>query len=163
VSSDDKSQKLAQDKPEVKSENKPENKSSDLMGNISSLIATSWGQWLFPLAAVALVSGLLTLIPVWQLVILAGLIGGILASKRRIAFLAGFFGTFIAWGMYFWIMQMRFGTGVIPLQFSLLIFGNESIGSFFWLIFSLVGGLIGGSAGWIGLALKSLVRAQSVD
>ena len=126
------------------------------MGYVVSVMATPWGQWVIPLAVVALVAGLLTLIPVWQLVILAGLIGGILASKRSIAFLAGFFGTSIAWSMYFWIMQMQFGTAVIPLQFSTLIFGNESIGSSFWLIFSLVGGLISGSAGWIGYILKSL-------
>ncbi|MHA1520797.1 MAG: hypothetical protein ACTSVZ_07740 [Promethearchaeota archaeon] len=148
MNSDDKSQKLTQ------------NNSQDLMGQISSLMSTPWGQWLFPFAAVALVAGLLTLIPVWQLVIFAGLIGGILASKRTIAFLAGFFGTTLAWACYFWIMQMRFGTGVIPLQFSLLIFGDESIGSFFWLIFSLVGGLLGGCAGWIGYILKSLFFPQ---
>ena len=130
-------------------------------GPIFSLLRTPWGQWLFPLGAVAIVAGLLTLFPVWQLVILAGILGGLLASKRKIAFLAGFLGTIIAWGMYFLIMQIRFGTGVIPLQFSMLIFGNESFGSFFWLIFSLIGGLIGGSAGWVGYTLKSLLNSQN--
>ncbi len=137
-----------------------EEKSQDLMGKISSLLVTPWGQWLFPLGIVAIVAGLLTLIPVWQLVILAGLIGGILASKRTIAFLAGFFGTFVTWGMYFLIMQLKFGTGIIPLQFSALIFGNESIGPFFWIIFSLIGGIISGSAGWIGYILKSQFLPQ---
>ncbi|RLD75288.1 MAG: hypothetical protein DRJ15_17210, partial [Bacteroidetes bacterium] len=96
---------------EEKPQNLAQNRSQDLMGYLLSVLATPWGQWLIPLAVVALVAGLLTLIPVWQFVILAGLIGGILASKRSIAFLVGFFGTCIAWGMYFWIMQMRFGTG----------------------------------------------------
>ncbi|MHA1675486.1 MAG: hypothetical protein ACTSYI_17885 [Promethearchaeota archaeon] len=135
-------------------------KSQDLMRKISSLLTTPWGQWLFPLGMVAIVAGLLTLIPVWQLVILAGLIGGIIASKRIIAFLAGFFGTFVAWGMYFLIMQGQFGTRVIPLQFSALIFGNESIGPFFWIIFSLIGGVINGSAGWIGYIIKSQFFTQ---
>ncbi|MHA1619370.1 MAG: hypothetical protein ACTSVZ_08815 [Promethearchaeota archaeon] len=145
---------------EEKSHNLAQNTSQNLMGYVSSFMATPWGQWLIPLAVVTLVAGLLTLIPVWQFVILAGLIGGILASKRSIAFLAGFFGTCIAWGMYFWIMQLRFGSGVIPLQFSTLIFGDASLGSSFWFIFSLVGGLIGGSAGWLGYILKSLFFPQ---
>ena len=145
---------------EEKPQNLAQNRSQDLMGYLLSVLATPWGQWLIPLAVVALVAGLLTLIPVWQFVILAGLIGGILASKRSIAFLVGFFGTCIAWGMYFWIMQMRFGTGVIPLQFSMLIFGDASLGSSFWFIFSLVGGLISGSAGWIGYIIKSVFFPQ---
>ena len=145
---------------EEQPQNLPQNRSQELIGYVLSFMATPLGQWTIPLATVALVAGLLTLIPVWQLVIFAGLVGGILASKRSIAFLVGFFGTCIAWGMYFWIMQMRFGTGVIPLQFSTLIFGDASLGSSFWFIFSLVGGLIGGSAGWIGYILKSVFFPQ---
>ncbi|TXT58877.1 MAG: membrane protein of unknown function [Promethearchaeota archaeon] len=102
----------------------------------------------------------LLLIPIWQLIILAGILAGVLNSTLKKGILAGA----IAVGL-FWLIYMIIGFVSINAYTMLDQFGGLLIGSGFgWLIFIIVllmGILFGALGGGIGSAMMMLVRERS--
>lgn len=94
-------------------------------------------------------TAILTLIPIWQLIIIPGIVAGILNSKLRKAVLSGTFGVFIYWLLY--IIDGIIFENAYPLfdQFGGLILGTGYgwLIIFLILIFGLVFGLLGAFMG----------------
>ncbi|MFX0114779.1 MAG: hypothetical protein ACFFB3_09535 [Candidatus Hodarchaeota archaeon] len=102
---------------------------------------------------------LATWIGTWQLVCVAGIIGGPIAGvqKARNGFFAGFLGTILAWLLFLntslwenldiWDVFLQIATGL------------EGLGVIGVLITLLFGGLLGGVAGYFGAALLEFFPA----
>ena len=98
---------------------------------------------------------LLTLIPVWQLVIIPGIVAGMLNKSLKHGALSGFSGVTISWGIY--ILFGLFTRNVYFLldQFGELIFGGGS-GWIFLILIILLAAIFGIIGGGIGNGLRTI-------
>ena len=100
---------------------------------------------------------LLTLIPVWQLIVIPGIVAGFFNKRLRYAVLSGLTGVTISWLIYM-ISSLAFrNTYAILEQIGELMIGS----GFGWLIFLLIliiGLIMGALGGGIGYSISILLK-----
>lgn len=111
--------------------------------------------------AVTLLSGLFTITPYWQFILLVGVISGIggiyLKLSTREVFFTTFIGIFLAWVLYYGISQLLNGSVVFMNQITTLITGGQSLTLVLVLLFCIFGGLMGGFASLFSFSLINLL------
>ena len=107
-------------------------------------------------------ASLLSLIPIWQLVILAGIAAGVLNETMKKGTLSGAAGVFI-----FWLIYMVHGMVTRNTYALLDLFGALIIGSGYgWLLFILIlllGTLFGALGGAIGNGGRILIKPRFIE
>jgi hypothetical protein len=100
---------------------------------------------------------LFTLIPVWQLIVIPGIIAGLFNKQLRYAVLSGLAGVTISWLIYMIISLATRNTYAILEQIGELMVGS----GFGWLIFLIVliiGLIMGALGGGIGYSISVLLK-----
>jgi hypothetical protein len=106
-----------------------------------------------------ILASLLSLIPIWQLIILAGIAAGVLNNKIRRGTLSGAAGVLIFWTIYIIHGMITRNTYTLLDQFGALLIGP----GFGWLLVVLVlllGTLFGALGGAIGSGAMILVKPR---
>jgi len=98
---------------------------------------------------------LLTLAPIWQLVIIPGIISGFLNKSMKRSILSGTLGVSLSWMIYILSGLVSRNVYLILDQFGALIFG-EGFGWLLLLIIIILSAIFGALGGGIGNALLSL-------
>ena len=101
---------------------------------------------------------LLTLVPVWQLVIIPGIIAGMVNKSLKYGVLSGFIGVTLSWGIYVLVGLITRNAYIILDQFGAIIFGE----GFGWLILTLIilfAAIFGAMGGGIGNGFMTLINA----
>ena len=100
---------------------------------------------------------LLTLIPIWQLIIIPGIIAGIFNKSLKRGVLGGFLGVTFSWGLY--VLVGMFTRNVYSMldQLGGLIFG-EGFGWVFITLILLLAAIFGAIGGGIGNGLMALIK-----
>lgn len=88
------------------------------------------------------ITSVLTLIPVWHLIIIPGIIAGIMNKSMRYGILAASIGIFVCWLVYILFGMATRNTYAILNQIGALLFGSGS-GWIFILIILLIGAIFG--------------------
>lgn len=109
------------------------------------------------LIVVSCLTMLLTLIPVWQLVIIPGIIAGMLNKSLKRGILNGFCGVTLSWGIYVIIGLFTRNVYFLLDQFGELIFGGDS-GWIFLILVILLAAIFGAIGGGIGNGLMALIK-----
>ncbi len=102
---------------------------------------------------------LLTLIPVWQLVIIPGIIAGMLNKSLKRGILSGFSGVTLSWGIYVIVGVFTRNVYFLLDQFGELIFGGGS-GWIFLILIILLAAIFGAIGGGIGNGLMAVIKAR---
>ncbi|MFX1557964.1 MAG: hypothetical protein ACFFC9_11985 [Promethearchaeota archaeon] len=97
------------------------------------------------------ITSVLTLIPVWHLIIIPGIIAGIMNKSMRYGILAASIGIFVCWLVYTLFGMATRNTYVILNQIGALLFGSGSGWIFILLIL-----LIGAGFGFLGAVIGNL-------
>jgi len=100
---------------------------------------------------------LLTLVPIWQLVIIPGIIAGLVNKSLKYGILSGFIGVTLSWGIYVLVGVITRNAYIILNQFGALIFGE----GFGWLILTLIiilAAIFGAMGGGIGNSFMTLIN-----
>jgi hypothetical protein len=106
---------------------------------------------------IALITFILTYVPVWQLVIIPGIIGGMLNKTMRRGIYSGVLGIFIVW-LFYMIYKMTTIDAYTNLdQFAGLIFGGLGYGIIIFILILLLGILFGALGGAIGSGIMILL------
>jgi hypothetical protein len=105
------------------------------------------------------VASLLSLIPIWQLIILAGIAAGVLNKKIRRGTLSGAAGVLIFWTIYVIHGMITRNTYTLLDQFGALIIG-PGYGWLFVLLILLLGTLFGALGGAIGSGAMILFKPR---
>ncbi len=100
---------------------------------------------------------LLTLIPVWQLVIIPGIIAGMLNKSLKRGILSGFCGVSLSWGIYVIVGLITRNVYFLLDQFGELIFGGDS-GWIFLILVILLAAIFGAIGGGIGNGLMAVIK-----
>jgi hypothetical protein len=100
---------------------------------------------------------LLTLIPVWQLVIIPGIIAGMLNKSLKRGVLSGFSGVSLSWGIYVIVGLFTRNVYLLLDQFGELIFGAGS-GWIFLILIILLAAIFGAIGGGIGNGLMAVIK-----
>ena len=108
--------------------------------------------------AVLCLTMLLTLIPVWQLVIIPGLIAGMLNKSLKRGILSGFSGVTLSWGIYVIVGLITRNVYLTLDQLGELIFGANS-GWIFLILIILLAAILGAIGGGIGNGLMAVITA----
>lgn len=109
-----------------------------------------------------LFASLLSLIPIWQLIILAGIAAGVINKKIRRGTLSGAAGVLIFWIIYLIHGMITRNTYTLLDQFGALIIGS----GFGWLLLILIlllGTLFGALGGAIGSGAMILIRPRFLE
>ena len=101
---------------------------------------------------------LLTLIPVWQLVIIPGIIAGMLNKSLKRGILSGFSGVTLSWGIYVIVGVLTRNVYLMLDQLGELIFGGGS-GWIFLILIILLAAIFGAIGGGIGNGLMAVITA----
>jgi hypothetical protein len=101
---------------------------------------------------------LLTLIPVWQLVIIPGIIAGMLNKSLKRGILSGFSGVTLSWGIYVIVGVFTRNVYLMLDQLGELIFGGGS-GWIFLILIILLAAIFGAIGGGIGNGLMAVITA----
>ena len=100
---------------------------------------------------------LFTLIPVWQLIVIPGIVAGFFNKQLRYAVLSGLTGITISWLIYMTISLVMRNSYAILEQIGELIVGS----GFGWLIFLIIlmiGLIMGALGGGIGYSISILLK-----
>jgi len=100
---------------------------------------------------------LLTLIPVWQLVIIPGILAGMLNKSLKRGILSGFSGVTLSWGIYVIVGVFSRNVYFLLDQFGELIFGGGS-GWIFLILIILLAAIFGAIGGGIGNGIMTLIN-----
>ncbi len=100
---------------------------------------------------------LLTLIPVWQLVIIPGIIAGMLNKSLKRGILSGFSGVTLSWGIYVIVGVFTRNVYLMLDQLGELIFGGDS-GWIFLILIILLAAIFGAIGGGIGNGLMAVIK-----
>jgi hypothetical protein len=101
---------------------------------------------------------LLTIVPIWQLVIIPGIITGMLNKSLKYGVLSGFIGVTLSWGIYVLVGVITRNAYIILDQFGALIFG-EGFGGLVLLLIILLASIFGAMGGGIGNGFMTLINA----
>jgi hypothetical protein len=107
--------------------------------------------------SVSCITMLLTLIPVWQLVIIPGIIAGMLNKSLKRGILSGFCGVTLSWGIYVIVGLATRNVYLLLDQFGELIFGGDS-GWIFLILVILLAAIFGAIGGGIGNGLMAVIK-----
>ena len=105
---------------------------------------------------------LLTLIPVWQLVIIPGIIAGFFNKRLRYALLSGLAGVTLSWTLYMITALATRNTYAILDQIGTLMIG-PGFGWLIVLIVLIIGILLGTFGGGLGYSLSILLKPYLVQ
>jgi len=114
--------------------------------------------FLISLIIVLCLTMLLTLVPVWQLVIIPGIIAGMLNKSLKYGVLSGCIGVTLSWGIYTLVGVITRNEYTILDQFGALILG-EGFGWLILLLIILLASTFGAIGGGIGNGFKALINA----
>ena len=128
---------------------------------------TEYRNLIFSITVCICVAMVITLIPVWQLVIIPGIIAGFLNKSMKLSVLSGAIGVSVAWIIYILFGVITRNVLAILDQFGALIIGG-GIGWVFLIliiIFAVIFGALGGGIGNGLLNLKEIYfeRKRSRD
>ena len=101
---------------------------------------------------------LLTLIPVWQLVIIPGVLAGMLNKSLKRGILSGFSGVTLSWGIYVIVGVFTRNVYFLLDQFGELIFGGGGSGWILLILIILLAAIFGAIGGGIGNGLMTLIK-----
>jgi cell division protein FtsX len=99
---------------------------------------------------------LLTLVPIWQLIIIPGIIAGIINKSLKHGVLSGFLGVTLSWGLYILVGMITRNVYFMLDQLGGLIFG-EGFGWTFVVLILLIAAILGAFGGGIGNGLMILI------
>jgi hypothetical protein len=105
----------------------------------------------FPLAFIFLY------IPVWQLVVILGIIGGLFAKETKKSALVGLIGVCAGWGTYALIQIIAGDIEILFDQVGVVIIGSEGFGIVFILLAIIIGGVLGLFGAIIGCSIRNLL------
>lgn len=106
---------------------------------------------------IALITFIFTYVPVWQLIIIPGIIGGMLNKTMRRGIYSGVLGVSIVW-LFYMIYKMATIDAYTNLdQFAGLIFGGLGYGIIIFILILLLGILFGALGGAIGSGIMILL------
>lgn len=119
-------------------------------------------KFLIGIVITALVAGVISLIPLWHLVIIAGIIGGYLNGKMRKSILSGALGILLFWGLYaiYFIITTN---AYITLDQIGALFLSKGFG---WVILILIlgmGFLFGALGGALGNILRIILKSKNLE
>jgi len=100
---------------------------------------------------------LLTLIPIWQLIIIPGIIAGIFNKSLKYGVISGFLGVTFSWGLYILVGMFTRNVYFLLDQLGGLIFG-EGFGWVFIVLILLLAAIFGAIGGGIGNGLMALIK-----
>ena len=106
----------------------------------------------------AIITYFLTFLPIWQLIIIPGLVAGIFNKKMRKGIYSGAIGISIIWTLYMIYAILTRNAYTNLDQFAGLFFGSLGFGWVFFLIILLFGVLFGALGGAIGSGLTILIK-----
>ncbi|MHA2288492.1 MAG: hypothetical protein ACXABG_06870 [Promethearchaeota archaeon] len=99
----------------------------------------------------------LTLFPVWQLIIIPGIIAGIINKSLKYGVFSGFLGVTLAWGLYMMVGMITRNVYSMLDQLGGLIFG-EGFGWVFIVLPLLIAAIFGAFGGGIGNGMMTLFK-----
>ncbi|UYP44603.1 hypothetical protein NEF87_000888 [Candidatus Lokiarchaeum ossiferum] len=99
---------------------------------------------------------LFTLIPIWQLAFIPGILGGILNSNQKKGTLSGMIGMPIAWSTSIIYYLLLNKTNILFDQLGVLILNQTGMGWLFIVVIILIGMIIGALGGMIGAGINIL-------
>lgn len=123
----------------------------------TSFVAHDWVWGLI----IAFAGGLLlTLTSVWQLVAIAGFIGGLLVKKKAsIAWWVGFIGVALAW-LAIVLVFVAIGPAWKTMDLVVaIIVGSTGLAGIGLALTLAIGGLVGGGAGFLGFSIAAIIRS----
>jgi len=100
---------------------------------------------------------LLTLIPIWQLVIIPGIIAGIINKSLKHGVISGSLGVTLSWGLYILVGEISRNVYFLLDQLGGLIFG-EGFGWAFIVLILLLAAIFGAIGGGIGNGMMILIK-----
>lgn len=100
---------------------------------------------------------LLTLIPIWQLIIIPGIIAGVFNKSLKRGVLSGLSGVTLSWGLYILTGTLTRNVYSLLDQLGGLIFG-EGFGWVFIILILLLAAILGAIGGGIGNGLMALIK-----
>jgi hypothetical protein len=106
-----------------------------------------------------ILSSLLSLIQIWQLVILAGIVAGILNKTMKMGTLSGAMGVLIFWTIYVIHGMITRNTYTLLDQFGALII-DSGFGWLLVILILLLGTLFGALGGAIGTGMMILIKPR---
>jgi len=92
----------------------------------------------------------------WKMMLIAGALGALFVRRIRKAFLVGFLGVGIAWGLLFVYLVLT-AQAMDVANFFIALLGLEGLGAVVIIISVLIGALLGGFGGILGRALYELI------
>jgi len=101
---------------------------------------------------------LLTLIPVWQLVIIPGILAGMLNKSLKRGILSGFSGVTLSWGIYVIVGVFTRNVYFLLDQFGELIFGGGGSGWILLILIILLAAIFGAIGAGIGNGIMTLIN-----
>ncbi|MFX0102574.1 MAG: hypothetical protein ACFFCS_23610 [Candidatus Hodarchaeota archaeon] len=107
---------------------------------------------------------LLTFTTIWQLCIIAPVIAGFLIKKKaRFAWWGGFFGILLAWlTIILYFMATQPVAQLIDILIQIII-GSSGLGFIAVVLALLIGGLVGGTGGFIGFSVSRFFPTKRED
>ena len=110
-----------------------------------------------PALVITIVFGIVFQLPGdWKLMLIAGALGALFVRRIRKAFLVGFLGIGIAWGLLFVYLSLTAQAMAVANIFIGLL-GLEGLGAIVIVISVLIGALLGGFGGMLGRALYEMI------
>jgi hypothetical protein len=100
---------------------------------------------------------LLTLIPIWQFIIIPGIIAGVINKSLKHGVLSGLLGVTLSWGIYILVGMYTRNVGSILNQFGEMIFG-DNLGGIFIVLILLLAAIFGAIGGGIGNAIMGIIE-----
>jgi len=100
---------------------------------------------------------LLTLIPIWQLIIIPGIIAGIINKSLKHGVISGSLGVTLSWGLYILVGEISRNVYLLLDQLGGLIFG-EGFGWAFIVLILLLAAIFGAIGGGIGNGMVTLIK-----
>ncbi len=110
-----------------------------------------------PALVITIVFGIVFQLPGdWKLMLIVGALGALFVRRIRKAFLVGFLGVGLAWGLIFaYLIATAQAMAVADMFIGLL--GLEGLGAIVIVISILIGALLGGFGGMLGRAIYELI------
>jgi hypothetical protein len=99
-------------------------------------------------------------IPVWQLVIIPGIVGGLFTKDTKKSALVGLIGVCAGWGTYALINIIVGDVAMLFDQVGVVIAGVEGIGFVFIILSIIIGGVIGLFGSIIGCSMRNLMLTK---
>ena len=118
---------------------------------------------LIGLIIVLFTSFIFVLTPVWQLIILSGVLGGLFTKRGRDAALIGGLGVAIVWGLYLIVNVVVSAVEVLIEQIAGIIIGESGFGVVLTILIIIIGAGIGSLGGVIGFLIKDLFFPEAFE